>query len=154
MKSAALLSMGLGAVLLACTGTYAAGSETAENEAKVQALVESGLELVRERGKAAALEEINKLQSPFVNGDSYLFAMSLDNIALGGGAESSHRVRGKDLSGIEFVQEMTRRAKAEGSGWVETEWPKPGSTKPSAKRTFFKRVPDENFLIASGYYLD
>jgi cytochrome c len=143
----------LSLVLLAGAGVFARDNGTREKEAEVKALVEKGVALVKEKGKEAALKEINKRKSPFVKGDLFLFAVSLNNVSLGGGAESSHLVRGKDLSGYEFVPKMTGIATGKGSGWIEYKWPKPGSETPTSKRTYFMRVPGQDFLIACGYYL-
>ena len=52
------------------------------------------------------------------------------------------------------VQKMTEIAKEKGYGWVEYKWPKPGSEMPTPERTYFMRVPGQDFLIACGYYLE
>jgi cytochrome c len=153
MKKLIVLTMVLGLSVLTCTGVLAQDKESREQDAKVKALVEKGVALVKDKGKEAALREINKLKGPFVKGEIFLFAVSLKNEDLGGGAKSSHLVRGKDLSGLPFIRKMTKIAKEKGSGWIEYKWPKPGSETPTLKRTYFMRVPGQDFLIAGGYYL-
>lgn len=153
MKKLMALTIVLGVALLSCAGVLAQDKESREQDAEVKALVEKGVALVKEKGKEAALREINKLKGPFVKGELFLFAVSLNNVALGGGDESSHSVRGKDLSGLKFIPKMTTIAKEKGSGWLEYKWPKPGSESPTPKRTYFMRVPGQDFLIGCGYYL-
>ncbi len=153
MKKLTVPSIVLSVVLLACAGVLAEDKGNRERDAEVKALVEKGLALVKEKGREAALKEINKLKSQFVKGELFLFAVSLNNVSLGGGAESSHLVRGKDLSGLKFIPKMTKIAKEKGSGWIEYKWPVPGSEIPTSKRTYFMRVPGQDFLIACGYYL-
>ncbi len=153
MKKTAVLSIAFGVLLLACANIFAEDKETRRKEAEVKSLVEKGVALVKEKGKDAALKEINKLKSPFVKGEFFLFAVSLNNVSLGGGDESSQKVRGKDLSKLKFISKMTKIAKEKGSGWIEYTWPVPGSEIPTHKRTFFMRVPGQDFLIACGYYL-
>ena len=154
MSRIVLVSVVLGLVVLSCTCALAGDNESRAREAEVKALVEKGVALVKEKGREAALEEINKLKSPFVKGDLFLFAVTLNNIDLGGGDVSSHKVRGKDLSGMPFIRKMTATAKEKGSGWIEYTWPKPPSEAPTLKRTYFMRVPGQDFLIACGYYLN
>ncbi len=49
-----------------------------EEEAEFKALVEKRILLVKEKGKEAALREINKLKGPFVKGELFLFPISLN----------------------------------------------------------------------------
>lgn len=154
MKKLTVLAMVLCVAFAIATGAMAESKVSPERDAEVKALVEKGVALAQAKGKEAALKEINKLKSPFVKGDLFLFAVSLNNEDLGGGDVSSHRVRGKDLSGMKFVPKMTKIAKEKGSGWIEYKWPKPGTEIPTPKRTYFMRVPGQDFLIACGYYLE
>jgi cytochrome c len=153
MKKPMALTIVVIIALLTWTGALARDKESRERDAEVKALVEKGVALVKEKGREAALREINKLKGPFVKGELFLFAISLNNVDLGGGDESSHLVRGKDLSELKFVSKMTTIAKEKGAGWIDYTWPKPGSEIPTPKRTYFMRVPGEDFLIACGYYL-
>ena len=67
---------------------------------------------------------------------------------------------GKDLSGFKdpngkylFV-EMVKVAKAQGAGFVDYMWPKPGADEPQPKISFVKAVPAWNWIVGSGIYVD
>ncbi len=67
---------------------------------------------------------------------------------------------GKDLSGSKdpdgkalFV-EMVKVTNAEGAGFVEYQWPKPGSAKPQPKLSYVKKHPQWNWIVGSGMYVD
>jgi len=69
-------------------------------------------------------------------------------------------LEGKDLSGLKdasgkpFFVELARVAKAEGQGFVEYLWPKPGATKPVGKISFSKLVPNWSWTVSAGLYVD
>jgi len=67
---------------------------------------------------------------------------------------------GKDLSGFQdpngkylFV-EMAKVARAEGAGFVDYLWPKPGASEPQPKISFVKGIPAWNWIVGSGIYVD
>lgn len=67
---------------------------------------------------------------------------------------------GKDLSNLEdpngkrlFV-EMSKVARAQGSGFVDYYWPKPGLTKPAAKISFVELKKQWGWIVGSGIYVD
>ena len=67
---------------------------------------------------------------------------------------------GKDLSGnkdpngkhlfVAFVEECRKN----GGGFVDYMWPKPGSPKPEPKISYVKLVPEWNWVVGSGVYVD
>ncbi|BCA80771.1 methyl-accepting chemotaxis protein [Desulfuromonas sp. AOP6] len=72
----------------------------------------------------------------------------------------SPELNGKDLSGNKdpngkalFV-EMAQVAKEKGGGFVEYEWNKPGSEHPVPKISAVKLIPEWNWVIGAGLYLD
>lgn len=67
---------------------------------------------------------------------------------------------GKDLSGFKdpngkhlFV-EMAKVAKAQGAGFVDYMWPKPGAAEPQPKVSFVKAIPSWGWVVGSGIYVD
>ncbi len=124
-----------------------------DKEAEVKALVERGVAMVVKQGKDATLKAIADLKGPFVKGDLYLFAISMNNVSLASGSPVDKPFNGKDISHFNFISAMTKIAKTKGSGWHEYSWPKPGEKSPSPKKTYVMRVPDQDFYIGCGYYL-
>lgn len=60
----------------------------------------------------------------------------------------------KDPEGKNLFVEMVQVAKANGSGFVEYHWPKPGDDKPLPKKSYVKLIPELNWVIGSGIYTD
>ena len=134
-----------------------AGAALAGPREDCQALVESAIAMVKEKGLEPTLEAIKDKNGPFVKGDLYVFAGSTDKAEL-----IAHplapQLMGKDMSQMKdvngkfFQMEFMNMAKDPGQGWVEYAWPKPGSTEPSPKDTFIMKVPDNNVWFGCGYY--
>ncbi len=75
MRKIAILVAILGVVLSPCAGLIAG-----DKDAQVKALVEQGVAMVKQQGRNATPKAINDLEGPFVKGELYLFANSLNNI--------------------------------------------------------------------------
>ncbi|MBL4910487.1 MAG: methyl-accepting chemotaxis protein [Alteromonadaceae bacterium] len=60
----------------------------------------------------------------------------------------------KDPNGTFLFNEFVKKVKAQGSGFVPYLWPKPGFDKPVKKISYVKKLPDWNWIIGSGVYLD
>ncbi len=82
----------------------------------------------------------------------------MDNVLVGHPFDvSSRRIsfgNMKDNNGVQVFQKLKEIAEKDGSGWFEYLWGKPGQDKPSRKKTFVKKVPDENFYVGAGFYID
>ncbi|MBN2645014.1 MAG: cache domain-containing protein [Desulfuromonadaceae bacterium] len=67
---------------------------------------------------------------------------------------------GKDLSGfadpngVKLFVEMVKETRSSEGGFVHYQWAKPGSEKPVDKVSYVKRIPDWNWIIGSGLYMD
>ncbi len=67
---------------------------------------------------------------------------------------------GKDLTanadpnGKHLFVEMVKVAKAEGEGFVDYYWPKPGQEEPAAKISYVKLEPRWGWIVGSGIYVD
>jgi methyl-accepting chemotaxis protein len=70
------------------------------------------------------------------------------------------KLDGKDLSGAKdpngkfLFNEFVKVCQAKGAGFVEYMWPKPGSDAPVAKISYVKLLPEWNWIVGSGIYLD
>jgi methyl-accepting chemotaxis protein len=60
----------------------------------------------------------------------------------------------KDPNGKKLFVEMVDTCKRNGAGYVEYLWAKPGTTKPVPKVSYVKLLPEWEWIIGSGIYLD
>ncbi len=60
----------------------------------------------------------------------------------------------KDPDGKHLFQEMVQVARSSGQGFVDYKWAKPGFDEPVDKISFVKLVPEWNWVVGSGLYLD
>lgn len=136
-----------------CLSTAAAQDKGAE----CQTLVEKCLTSFKEKGKEATLQLIKDPKGPFVKDDLYIFALTMDNVMVGHPHNKSLRGMNmntvKDSKGNHFFVKFKEVVEKDGSGWVEYMWQKPGDSDSSPKKSFIKRVPEEDLYIGAGYYL-
>jgi signal transduction histidine kinase len=120
--------------------------------------VEKAIPIFKEQGVQPALKAINDPKGPFVKGEMYIFALSMDNVMLAHPHEYSIRRMNvnnvKDSSGTPLFQKFKEVVEKDSKGWVDYMWGKPGAAQPSRKRSFVQRVPGENIYIGCGYYAD
>lgn len=139
-------------------GLICAGLAVADDAADTKALVENGVAMAKEKGLEPTLKAIGDPKGPFVKGDLYLFAGSLDKVTATAHPFAADKLVGPDLTnlkdskGSQFFIKFKEIAEKPGSGWVEYWWPKPGEKEPSLKKTFIMRVPGQDAYIAAGYY--
>ncbi len=152
MKSVLALSI---AVAVAFVWPLQACADQAQ---ECEDLVGRAVAMFNEQGKAATLKAINDDNGPFINGELYVFALSMENVMLAHPHEKMIRhmmmENTKDSNGKAIFQEFRDLAKQKGSGWIEYLWAKPGAEKPSPKRSYIMRVPGENIYVGAGYYLE
>ncbi|MBU0987350.1 MAG: cache domain-containing protein, partial [Proteobacteria bacterium] len=60
----------------------------------------------------------------------------------------------KDPNGKRLFIEMVDVCKKSGAGFVDYYWPKPDAPKPVAKISYVKLLPEWNWIIGSGIYID
>lgn len=129
----------------------------ADQAEEARNLVEQALIMFKEKGADATIKAINSKDGPFVKGDSYVFALNMQNIMIGHPHEYSIRRISvnnvKDNNGVLLFQKFREVVETNGSGWIEYLWAKPGETGAKPKRSFVKKVPGEDIYIGAGYYL-
>jgi signal transduction histidine kinase len=151
--------------MLVVLSMFLASSALADVEADKQECVlktEAAAEMMQNEGFVAALAELNKPDGKFVNGEIYVFALTLDGVIVA--QPISPYLIGKDLldlkdsAGKEFVKEFIEVAKNKGAGWVDYMWPKPGEDKPSEKVSYIVKVDVkfgervEQYMLGAGIY--
>ncbi len=60
----------------------------------------------------------------------------------------------RDADGVYLFREFVAVARAQGEGVVAYMWPKPGSDLPQPKVSYVKHVPEWDWIIGSGVYVD
>lgn len=139
-------------------GLMCVGLAVADEAADTKALVEQGVAMVKDKGLDATLKAIGDPKGPFVKGDLYLFAGSLDKATATAHPFAADKLVGPDLTNLKdpkgnpFFIKFKEVAANPGSGWVDYWWPKPNEKEPSLKKTFIMRVPGQNAYIGAGYY--
>ncbi|MGE5475956.1 MAG: methyl-accepting chemotaxis protein [Bacteroidales bacterium] len=112
-------------------------------------------EMPVEDAKAAALAAMSMLR---YSGQEYVWVNDLDGVMLM--HPFAPKLVGKpildlkDPDGKTFFKEMVDVARAQGSGSVHYQWPKPGATEPSPKVSYVLAVPGWNWMVGSGLYID
>ncbi len=172
LRTKLILLLGLSALALAASIGAAASLlyERMLNDRidKLHAITEQAVSIAAEFGqreKAGSLshEEAvqqyrNTIRPIRYDGDAgYVFAYGLDGMTLILGPtpdlEGTSRLGLKDADGKLLVQEMIEVAR-HGGGTVDYRYPKPGSTDAQPKLVYVLPVPDWNFFVATGLYID
>lgn len=128
-------------------------------DATATQLVDNALGIWKDKGKDYALKVINASAGPLKKGPMYTFACDFSGKILAHPAQTKLRGQNvmaeKDAKGRFLFKELITVAEApQGSGWIEYEWTRPDGTGTSTKRTFVKRVPGEDILVACGYHVN
>lgn len=131
---------------------YATHIETKE-EIRAKDLLTRAMSHVKIKGDQAVNDFSQKAE--FIEGNLYVFALSINGHFLASGGSSSVLVGDTvldifDMYGKYFFREMIQKAEKEGQGAVEYHWKNPTDRAASPKRTLFQRVGD--LIIAVGYY--
>ena len=130
---------------------------TSEQSKRIEVMVNKAAALVERQGKAA-FSEFRKRDGEWWSGDTYLFAYDQDlNVLLNPAfpRREGTNPRGEtDVNGKAFHDEFLRVARADGAGWVDYMFPKPGETQPSRKWSYVKAVNIDGTpgIIGAGFY--
>ncbi|ENO90200.1 methyl-accepting chemotaxis protein [Thauera linaloolentis] len=159
-----------GLLLLAALGLSAVRSAMEDgNRKSVRNLVESvygvvahyeGLEragrMSRAEAQAAAVEA---LQSVRYNGSDYYYVWGLDGVAVM--LPPRPELQGQNLlgkmqygDGRDLIGDLVGVLRSAQEGYLMTEFPHPGSTKPVPKLQFVKKLDNWGWMVGSGIYVD
>lgn len=148
---------GLFALLAALLIVSMQGSVFADQQSDSIELVDKAVESFQTKGKDYTLKLINSMSGPFRKGEVYVFAVSFDGVMLAHAANKDlvgmTQNDLKDGKGNAIFPPMAEIAKNQGSGWTEYWWTRHGEKEPTLKRTFVKRIPGQDILVAAGYYV-
>lgn len=107
--------------------------------------------------KSELLEEIGRLRFGR-NMDGYVFVVSYGGVTLMNSTQ--RQLIGKnawdvtDCDGVKIVQEERRAVENPDGGFIYYKWNKPSSMEPSPKTSFVKGIPDWQWMVGAGVYLD
>ncbi len=131
------------------------GAREFGNAEEAVGIVSEGVEFMRAHGRAALIDEVNKLgKGQFIDRDLYISIYSTDGSIVAHGA--NRRLWGSDWSKIKdtdgrfFVTEMVSMARSRGDGWVDYKWVHPVSKDTMVKSAYFEICDD--LVIACGFY--
>ncbi|MEE4378847.1 MAG: cache domain-containing protein [Candidatus Competibacteraceae bacterium] len=119
-------------------------------------LVGKALAHVEAVGLEQALEDLKQPDNPFQDGDVYVFIYDFEgnnlvnSVPLNLPGTNLNDIRSPD--GKLVVQQMIEMTKASGGGAFEYDWVNPESQQIQSKISYFKRIPDFDGFIGSGYY--
>lgn len=90
------------------------------------------------------------------NGYFWVDTVEGDNVVLLGNkeVEGTNRINLTDHFGTPMVQNFINLVKAEGAGYSEYYFPKPGETEPLAKRAYVKLFEPFGWVVGTGNYTD
>jgi methyl-accepting chemotaxis protein len=142
----------LAGAAMALTGNLIAAEMASPDEAK--AMSQKAQAAVNEMGSAQAFAAFAAADGGFQDRDLYVFCMDMDGVML------SHAIKpelvGKNLLdfdkyGDELFKNMIAVAGSSGEGWVDYNWPYPGTEEIRAK-TSYVMTNGEGFFCGVGAY--
>ena len=124
----------------------------------VENIVNAAAELLKTEGEEKAFTRFNNRADKFIYLNSYIFVKTMEGIELVN--PFSPQLVGKDMSnkqdaaGKYFTRDEQEILKTKDTCWMDYMWNKPGSTNPSQKRSYLKKVVvgDKTLIVGSGYY--
>ncbi len=94
----------------------------------------------------------------FDNGSGYFFINDFDGINIAHGADASHEGQNdydlQDTQGNYIIRDMIDIAKNDGSNYYRYTWNNPSSGNDEEKIVFVMRIPDTDYFIAAGFYVN
>jgi signal transduction histidine kinase len=110
-----------------------------------------------ERDGEAAFGVLRDPATGFVFKTAYVFVLDEEGILLVNNAFPENEGRDltalRDIDGFPFVREMLR-VPAGGAAWIDYKWPRPGDTRPSAKRSYVRGIDwnGSKLVVGAGVY--
>ena len=156
MTSFSLLVKMIGAAVLAPAPPPSAPPPSAQAR-NVEKLVNEAAVLIEARGRSA-LVEFRKPASKWWSGSTYLFAYDIQlNVLLNPAfpeREGTNPRGERDANGKAMHDEFLKVVRADGAGWVDYVFPRPGEKLPRRKWSYVKGVVIDGkpAIVGSGFY--
>lgn len=138
--------------VMSLAGAAAAADMATPDEAK--AMSEKAQATVNEKGAQAAFAAFAADDGGFKDKDLYVFCMDMDGVMLSHAVKPElvgQNLREFDKYGDKLFQDMIKVAKEAGAGWVDYNWPYPGTDEIKPKTTYVL-TNDEGFFCGVGAY--
>lgn len=137
------------------TSRYRPGSEEACTKDQLVGFVKEAAGFARIYGKREALREFKNSKGLFSRGELYIYAYDFRGKVISHGENPSlvgkNLLKLKDPNGVFIIQEMIKRLKRQGKGWLEFYWFHPISKKIMKKIGYFERI-NGSWWLGSGFY--
>jgi cytochrome c len=149
----------VGVLILSSPEPSASSEPQSEDAKQIMAFVDEAASLLQSKG-TEAFKEFRKRDSKWLKGVTYVFVLNMDGVLLfdpiGPNFEGKSVIDSKDVNGKAYIQEMIEMAKTKRSAWMEIMRSEPGESKPSEKRSYFRKVKagEEVFIVGSGFNTD
>lgn len=120
--------------------------------------VDDAVDLIEREGEAA-FPVLRDPASGFVFKSAYVFVLDAAGVLLVNNAFPENEGRDltelQDIDGRYFVREMLR-VPVGAAAWIDYKWPRPGDTRPSAKRSYVRGIDwnGARLLVGAGVYFD
>ena len=117
-------------------------------------LVAKAVAHVKEVGKEKALADFNDAKGPFVKGELYVFAYTLQGVIIA--HPTNPKLIGKDMTEVKdsdgkfFTKEFISTVNGPGKGWVDYNWTNPTTKKIEAKSSYVAKAGD--IFVGCGIY--
>lgn len=117
-------------------------------------LVTKAAAYVKEVGKDKALVTLNDPKGPFVKGELYVFAYTLQGTIIA--HPMNPKLVGKDMTEVKdsdgkyFTKDFVATVNGPGKGWVDYNWTNPTSKKIEAKSSYVAKAGD--IFVGCGIY--
>jgi cytochrome c len=129
-------------------------AEKALTQDDAKALVKDAAKFLKEKGRDAALKEIDNLKGKFVKGELYVFAYDLEGKMLAHPIKpdliGKNLIKEPDSKGKLFRKEIIELAKTKGEGWVDYTYMNPKTHKEEPKTTYVLKEGD--IVLCCGIY--
>jgi cytochrome c len=143
------------AIFTLCASGALHAAEGGATREQAQAMVKSGVALIKKAGPEAAYAEFNKRGGAFTDRDLYLVVYGLDGVVRAHGSNAKMIGKNlldlKDIDGKAFVKERVELGKTKPSFWQEYKFTNPENKKVEPKQMYCEREGDS--VVCGGIYL-
>lgn len=136
--------------------TTAAMAQDHGTKAEAQAMVQAAVAHVQKVGPEQAFKAFTEDKTAWVKKDLYVVAIRHDGMMMAHGVNAKlvgkPQIELQDATGREFVRDLIKTSKADGSGWIDYEWAHPQTKKIAPKSLFVTRLPNFDGFVGVGVY--
>lgn len=142
-------------IIIASVAVISEQQRIKSQKEEITALVDRAVVQIETRGETAFPEFSN---SNWYYDDIYVFIWRMDGVRVvyppDPGDVGNNMSDLKDVNG-KLIGQLFLQTAENGGGWVEYQWPKPGTKVPNTKITYIKpaKYQNQTYLVGSGIYI-